>query len=171
MTADTLLDRYLPLAYRLAASFASRYRLDTDDAKSEAGVCLALWAPNLDALPPENYVVHQVNWYLGNWARKELRHRLLSLDDPLIDEEGYNVTKADILPDPTPSQEQQVINADLQRHVISALEKLPTEQRQLLSKHFLEEQSFAAVGAALGCSITTVKRKTDAALDRLREVI
>jgi RNA polymerase sigma factor (sigma-70 family) len=172
MTTDTLIEVYLPLANKLASAFAFRQGLDRDSAIQEASMALQDWAPSLDTLPSEAFACKKITCWLQDWARHERRHQPVSLDEPTHDSEGNVCTRADLVRSSRPSPEDEVIAADLEDQVMSALELVPPDLRQALKLHFLADLGFARVGEQMGgISARSAKRLSDAGLQRLRRTI
>jgi RNA polymerase sigma-70 factor, ECF subfamily len=79
-------------------------------------------------------------------------------------------TSGDAAPFPgTSSAESVVLEADERRRLLTALEALPEEARNMLACRYLLELSEQETAAALGLRPGTVKSRTSRALDRLRE--
>jgi RNA polymerase sigma-70 factor (ECF subfamily) len=79
-------------------------------------------------------------------------------------------TSGDAAPFPgTSSAESAALEADERRRLLSALETLPEEARNVLACRYLLELSEHETAAALGLRRGTVKSRTSRALERLRK--
>jgi RNA polymerase sigma-70 factor (ECF subfamily) len=74
------------------------------------------------------------------------------------------VTPAPVEPDPC-------VRAEEVQRVRQALERLAPPQRQLLTMHWLEEQSYAEIAARLGASPSAIKLRAFRAHAALRQVL
>lgn len=69
------------------------------------------------------------------------------------------------------SPESGLIHLETVRQVRDALQKLPEEQRRVVTMRMHEEKTFAAIAAELGIPLGTVLSRMQAALKKLRQVL
>lgn len=67
-----------------------------------------------------------------------------------------------------PSPEAATLDRERRSELLTALDRLPAGQRDVLACRYLLDLSEAETGAALGLRVGTVKSRTSRALDRLR---
>lgn len=70
--------------------------------------------------------------------------------------------------DAAPSPEAAVLDAELRRELLAAVDELREEERQVVACRYFLELSEAETAAALGIRLGTVKSRTSRALDHLR---
>jgi RNA polymerase sigma-70 factor (ECF subfamily) len=99
-----------------------------------------------------------------NVIGQELRKRRMD-EVPLLERESI----ADPLPasDPVIHTER----AELHDRVNEALQKLPTEQREVVLLHVLHQLTHTETAAALGCPVGTVKSRLSGAFRKLRALL
>ncbi len=99
----------------------------------------------------------------ANWKRdRQTRSRLL----PMIAAE--EATMAEV-PDSRPTARDQAAREEQQRLVRDLIATLPEEERELVVLHFMEGCSQRELARRLGVNVSTVSRRLDASLKRLRE--
>jgi len=82
---------------------------------------------------------------------------------------ALRVEREEVSGDAAPSPEAQALAADERRRLLTALESLPDDSRDVLACRYLLELSEAETAAALGLRRGTVKSRTARALERLKE--
>ena len=73
--------------------------------------------------------------------------------------------------DAAPSPEAAVIEAERRRRLLDAVERLPDEQRLVVTCRFFLDLNEAETAAVLGVRTGTAKSRLSRALDRLREEV
>ena len=110
---------------------------------------------------------------LKAWLVRILTNRGISLsrrrdlDATTLDDPESPITVADESQDPAAAA---VLALERER-IRGALEKLPEDQRQVVTLRFFSELSVAETATALGVREGTVKSRLSRALDRLREAL
>lgn len=107
------------------------------------------------------------------WWKARRKDRTVSLDAPAspADDEGTGPTAADRLADGRPDPEAVARNRDLEARVLSGMEKLSSEHRQILVLRDIEDLSYEEIAQALELSEGTVKSRISRARLQLREVL
>jgi len=74
------------------------------------------------------------------------------------------------LSDPSPSSLERLESSDLYQHVGSAIEKLPRQQKAIVTLRAREGMTYAEIANILGCSIGNCKAAYHNAIIKLREI-
>jgi len=74
------------------------------------------------------------------------------------------------LSDPSPSSLERLERSDLHQHVGSAIEKLPRQQKAIVTLRAREGLTYAEIATILGCSIGNCKAAYHNAIIKLREI-
>lgn len=78
---------------------------------------------------------------------------LLSLDSPVMGEEGEVGTLHDVLPDPNAADPlEELIRKDAREIAYRLIDKLPEQERLILALYYYEELTFKEIGSILGLS-------------------
>jgi len=75
------------------------------------------------------------------------------------------------LPDGAPSAPEQMISQQDAAALMLALSQLPPDDRDLVTRHYLRHESQRTIAERLGVNHTTVSRRLDSALGRMRELM
>jgi RNA polymerase sigma factor (sigma-70 family) len=67
--------------------------------------------------------------------------------------------------------ELELVERDSASELERALARLPAEQRQAIEKRVLEEEPYAVVAAAIGCSEQVVRKRVSRGLATLRRAV
>ena len=104
-----------------------------------------------------------------------LRHgcpvNIYSLDTLVFPGDPYSPTYADLVPDPEPLVEQELIADERRRRVARALLILPPRERHIIIRRFCEDETLECIGGGMGCCRERVRQLEKQALDRLRRVL
>jgi RNA polymerase sigma-70 factor (ECF subfamily) len=98
--------------------------------------------------------------------RRHARGRSMSMSLPLTHEDAE---LAESLDAPLPAVDRRLMDDETSRAVVDAIRTLPQRQREVITLHFLQDCSYAAIASALGISVGTVKATVFAAKQSLRE--
>ena len=79
--------------------------------------------------------------------------------------------EAEYAPDPVESAEAGFGRRQEAVHVESALQRLPSQQSEIIRLSFLEERPHSEIAALLGIPLGTVKSRIRLAMNRLRELL
>jgi RNA polymerase sigma-70 factor (ECF subfamily) len=90
---------------------------------------------------------------------------------PVLDPDGNERDPAEYLPSLGPSPEAQVLSAERQRQLTSALSQLPERQRMVFVLSHFEGRSSREVSAATGLNESTVRVHLFRAVRRLRGLL
>lgn len=111
-------------------------------------------------------------WFMRSVVNAAVRaarrsQRDLSLDDTALENEGDEVTFADLLPDAAPALDTQVEMSEIEAAVEDALRKLSPEQRAAIVLRYHLELSDDEMSQELGCAPGTVRWRLHAARKQL----
>jgi RNA polymerase sigma factor, sigma-70 family len=95
---------------------------------------------------------------LGIDRRRRLARRLKD-DDPVSEV------------DPSPSAEGEIITREDERRVRRALDRLPTEQAEVITLSFFSQSPQTEIAKSLGIPLGTVKSRVRLAMNRLRQLL
>jgi len=154
----------------LIASFRDNYRdllrfltRRTADAERAADLAQDTYL-KLAALGPDSGGIHNPRAYVyrvaGNLAIDTLRR------DGRIANDRALLEAADVVPDPTPSQETSAIARQRLRLLEAALDELPPKPRLALLLNRVERRTFAEIARRLGVSESMVAKYIAQALRR-----
>jgi RNA polymerase sigma-70 factor (ECF subfamily) len=152
MRDTNLFDEHIPRLRRYARALTSdRNHADdlVQDCLARAWEKLSLWQRGTDLRAWLFTILH--NLYVNDLRRRKNRPELLTLDDEALDAPRRA------------TQEDGLGLRDLQ----AALNRLPTDQREVLLLVGLEEMSYEEVAKTLGVPIGTVMSRLSRARERL----
>ena len=89
--------------------------------------------------------------------RKQIRHRTLSLDRIMENEEKESRIGQTYDRQPIPREEQ--INKELRQNVEDAINRLPEEFREVIYLKEIKDMSYEEISKVLGCRLGTVKSR------------
>jgi RNA polymerase sigma-70 factor (ECF subfamily) len=108
---------------------------------------------------------HNRYWY---YFRRR-RHDSLSLDSAISDNNQATVSDLIASDDPNPAREEA--NREFLAHVKVCMDKLSTQQREILTLRNSLDQSYDGIAQTLGISMGTVKSRIARARENLRELL
>lgn len=73
--------------------------------------------------------------------------------------------------DPSPSAEGEIISREEESRVRRALDRLPTEQADVIARSFFSQSPQTEIATALGIPLGTVKSRVRLAMNRLRQLL
>jgi RNA polymerase sigma factor (sigma-70 family) len=152
-------------------SFLLRAGLDSGVAEELAQETLvSVWRKAASFDPTKACVSTWVYTIARNLRVDHLRRKREVLREPPPDGEHENEALHQQA-DPSPSLPDQLADQRAHALVRSAIEQLPHEQREVLRLSYYEDQPHAAIAAALGIPLGTVKSRMRLAVTRLRETL
>jgi RNA polymerase sigma-70 factor, ECF subfamily len=161
--------RYLPVLYRRA----HRYVGDVDDAEDAVQDALLSAYKHLDQFKGKAKMTTWLTSIVTNSALTQLRRRPrrphLSLDEQLVEEQGYFVS--DRLADARPNPEDECINSNLQRHLMHLVTELSPTLRQAIQLHDLDGLTTSDAARILGVPEGTLKAGVSRARSKLRRLM
>lgn len=106
------------------------------------------------------------NFIIDHWRKKKLD--TLSMDHPLgKDDEGPVIQVAG----DDPSLTQQFELQEIRKHIESALEKLPSEYRELFILRHINEFSYEEIAEIKGVPLGTIKNRVFQAKEKIRKML
>jgi RNA polymerase sigma factor (sigma-70 family) len=176
---ELVVANFIPLAKKWARMYASRFRLDYDDALAAAMLGLTdaveKWEPKRGAFA--TVAILWVRARLNEELRRQRRRKAVEVNDfdMRIAGEEIGGTFIDHAPDPAPSPEDELIEADELRHtretVLPLLAKLSDRERTIIQRTAMGEETLEPVAADLGISRERVRQIRESALAKLRTAI
>ncbi len=115
--------------------------------------------------------------HITGWLFRVARNRIIdlfrkkkpeSLSEAVIAEDGDELLLDDLLPSPDAGPEALYARSVLLDELVTAIEELPDEQREVFVAHELEGRSFKEMAAATGVSVNTLLSRKRYAVLRLR---
>ncbi|HXC01538.1 MAG TPA: sigma-70 family RNA polymerase sigma factor [Opitutaceae bacterium] len=108
---------------------------------------------------------HNRYWY---YFRRR-RHDSLSLDSALSDDN--QATVSDLIASDAPNPAREEANREFLAHVKVCMDKLSSQQREILTLRNSLDQSYDGIAQTLGISMGTVKSRIARARENLRELL
>jgi RNA polymerase sigma-70 factor (ECF subfamily) len=108
---------------------------------------------------------HNRYWYFF----RRHRHDSLSLDSALSDDN--QATVSDLIASDAPNPVREEANREFLAHVRACMEKLSSQQREILMLRNGSDRSYEGIAQTLGISMGTVKSRIARARENLRELL
>ena len=101
-------------------------------------------------------------------------HKAASLDAPIVDSSGKDITLGDAVADPRgeaalAAQEERIFIEQLHDALEEALATLPQEQSEILRLHYYDGQTYEAISKQFGTYKQTIQTRANKALRGLRK--
>lgn len=109
------------------------------------------------------------NKIIDRYRRDASRPRTTSFDGSLSNEDDAPLTLQEILPDLDQSPEGTLLRDAIWEEIMTALEELPAEQREIFIQNEIEEQGFREIAERTGVSINTLLSRKRYAILALRK--
>ncbi|MEA1965628.1 MAG: sigma-70 family RNA polymerase sigma factor [Candidatus Aerophobetes bacterium] len=104
-----------------------------------------------------------------NEIRKKRRLSTISLNKPVLTEEGEEEKLIDRIAGPFPSSQEILEEKEKEALIRKTISSLPTKQRIAIILQIYEELSYKEISKILGCSIKSVERRLYRARTNLKE--
>lgn len=160
LALEQFYDRYERMVY----SFA--YRCTSDPLGAEEitqDVFLKLWRTTVKYDPKEGKVSTWLLMMTRNasidYHRRQRRHQGQSAADEVLT----------VVPDASPGPDSLAELSDLRESVKSAMDTLPTDQKQVVEEMYFQGRTQQEIADALGISVGTVKSRVRLAMQKLRQ--
>lgn len=109
------------------------------------------------------------NKIIDRYRRDASRPRTTSFDGSLSNEDDAPLTLQEILPDLDQTPEGSLLRDAIWEEIMTALEELPAEQREIFIQNEIEEQGFREIAERTGVSINTLLSRKRYAILALRK--
>lgn len=109
------------------------------------------------------------NKIIDRYRRDASRPRTTSFDGSLSNEDDAPLTLQEILPDLDQTPEGTLLRDAIWEEIMTALEELPAEQREIFIQNEIEEQGFREIAERTGVSINTLLSRKRYAILALRK--
>ena len=109
------------------------------------------------------------NKIIDRYRRDASRPRTTSFDGSLPNDDDAPLTLQEILPDLDQTPEGTLLRDAIWEEIMTALEELPAEQREIFIQNEIEEQGFREIAERTGVSINTLLSRKRYAILALRK--